>query len=685
MPVWWHAPVIEFMSDPKSIEPVEHTPTLIADTRSSSEQQLLFGLPRLLLPLLIGTVIAFSILTIQRERQGERQALSDGVRLAEQNFRTHLTNGVELLTTVGQEFAVRDYSRAQFQVRSRQSLRNTPMLVALTWYWTDGTVQGDYALVADPVHAQRIASSEMKVLLTRTNASGRATYSETYGGNDQDLKFDIAVPIAAGQEFSGFVVGTVSINNMMQSLVPSWYSEKYRLDILDRNGEVVVSNSSALPEGSHASFSVPFDPPGQGMTLRAMSFARNNQQPLLYAMVIALALMTGAIAWSVSSLRRYVRERNRAQQQLKASLAFQKAMEESLTVGMRARDLQGRILYVNSAFCKMTGFDREELVGTLPPHVYWSPELTEESFAAFNRVIAGDIEKNGSEFQFRRKNGESFTALVYEAPLVDAEGKHFGWMGSVIDVTERKRAEETARVQQEQLQHTARVVTVGELASSLAHELNQPLAIINSYATGGVNRLKTRSDSADLLPAFERIAEQATRAGKIINWVHEFVKRRNPERAECDLNVIVERAVMMLASSSTKSNVRIHRVLHSNLPRVMGDRVMLEQVLVNLVRNAIEAVGDVDADRRDITITTRPLDTQVMLTVEDTGPGVAADLQHRLFEPFSSTKDKGMGMGLNVSKSIVEQHIGRLWFEPNPVGGARFCVSLPVQGRGQHP
>jgi two-component system, LuxR family, sensor histidine kinase DctS len=283
-----------------------------------------------------------------------------------------------------------------------------------------------------------------------------------------------------------------------------------------------------------------------------------------------------------------------------------------------------------------------------------------------------------------RSKKTAFTALVYEAPLVDAEGKHFGWMGSVIDVTERKRAEETARVQQEQLQHTARVVTVGELASSLAHELNQPLAIINSYATGGVNRIKARSDSADLLPAFERIAEQATRAGKIINWVHEFVKRRNPEHAECDLNTIVDRAVTMLVNSSRQSNVRIQRALHEGLPLVIGDRVMLEQVLVNLVRNAIEAVNEVDVERREITISTRPLEGQVLLTVDDTGPGVPSELQARLFEPFSSTKNKGMGMGLNVSKSIVEQHIGRIWFEPNPAGGARFCVSLPVASAHAH-
>ncbi len=652
---------------------------LTKEVGAAATPRWLFTLPRIMLPLLIATVTAFAIFTIQRERQTETQALADGALWAEQNFRTNLASFSEVLSTLGQEFAVRDYNDAQFKVRARQSLRNTPAMLAVSWFWLDGTPQGNYAFIADPSHTQRLNSDLMKANLKRANLAGRATYSETYGGGDQDLKFDIAIPIAAGQEFSGFVVGTVSINNMMQSLVPGWFSEKYHLDVVDQQGAIVVSNTALpLPNGTPR-YSVPFDPPGNGLSLQAASYSKGGTNTLLYLMVIAMACMAALITWSVSQLRQHVRERLRAERQLKESLAFQNAMEESLTTGMRARDLVGKIIYVNTGFCKMTGFSRDELVGTTPPHPYWAPELTDESFAAFKRVMAGDLEKNGVELMFQRKTGERFMAWVYEAPLVDAEGQHFGWMGSVVDITERKRAEETARVQQEQLQHTARLVTVGEMASSLAHELNQPLAVINSYATGGINRLKSRQEPSDLLPAFERIAEQANRAGKIINWVHEFVKRRTPEHTECDVNSIISRALSMLTTNARRLDVHIIRELASSLPKAHGDRVMLEQVVVNLARNAIEAMSETSPDTRVLVVKSELKDESIFISFSDRGSGISEQQLIKLFEPFHSTKPRGMGMGLNISKSIIEQHFGRLWYEPNPGGGSRFFVSLPLQ------
>jgi two-component system sensor histidine kinase DctS len=165
-------------------------------------------------------------------------------------------------------------------------------------------------------------------------------------------------------------------------------------------------------------------------------------------------------------------------------------MEDSLDTGMRARNLDGEITYVNPAFCRMVGWSTDELVGRRPPMPYWADDFLDETRLMHDRVLAGDGPSDGFELKFKRRNGEVIDVLIHETPLIDANGKHFGWMGSMVDITERKRAEEIARQQQERLQATSRLVAVGEMASSIAHELNQPLAAISSYCTAATNLLR---------------------------------------------------------------------------------------------------------------------------------------------------------------------------------------------------
>ncbi len=198
---------------------------------------------------------------------------------------------------------------------------------------------------------------------------------------------------------------------------------------------------------------------------------------------------------------------------------------------------------------------------------------------------------------FMRKNGERFHALVYEAKLIDGNGKHTGWMASVLDITERKRAEELARQQQEQLQFTSRLVTMGEMASTLAHELNQPLAAIASYNTGCLNLLANgQAQPGDLQPALEKIGAQAQRAGKIIRRVHDFVRKSEPKRAPCQLGEIIEDCVGFIEAEARKHHVRIECDTPPALP-VLADRLMLEQVLLNLMRNGMEAMAATPHER----------------------------------------------------------------------------------------
>ena len=171
-----------------------------------------------------------------------------------------------------------------------------------------------------------------------------------------------------------------------------------------------------------------------------------------------------------------LRPETAAEAALRNEHAFRKAMEDSVQAGLRARDLEGRITYVNPAFCAMVGWSAEELTGRMPPMPYWVDEEMEATRALHDRILAGEGPRRGFEVPFRRRNGEMFPVLIHEAPLIDANGRQTGWMSSVIDISDQKRAEELARQQQERLQSTARLITMGEMASSLAHELNQPLA-----------------------------------------------------------------------------------------------------------------------------------------------------------------------------------------------------------------
>jgi len=298
-------------------------------------------------------------------------------------------------------------------------------------------------------------------------------------------------------------------------------------------------------------------------------------------------------------------------------------------------------------------------------------------------VLDGKAPPDGFEITFRRKDGECFQALIYEAPLIDSKGQHTGWMASVLDVTERRRAEELARLQQEQLQFTSRLVTMGEMASTLAHELNQPLAAIASYNTGCLNLLATDDfDMRDIRQAMEKLGVQAQRAGRIIRRVHDFVRKSEPKRAPCALGEIIEDCIGFIEAEARKRHVQIVADLPS-LPPVLADRLMLEQVLLNLIRNGMEAMTNTPGAYRMLRISAEPREGEVMLAIADNGCGIAPEVREKLFTAFFTTKPEGMGVGLSICRSIIEFHRGRLWAEDNPRSptgsGTIFHFTLPLE------
>lgn len=259
-------------------------------------------------------------------------------------------------------------------------------------------------------------------------------------------------------------------------------------------------------------------------------------------------------------------------------------------------------------------------------------------------------------------------------------------MGVATDITDRKQMEQVAREQEERLARTSRLITMGEMASTLAHELNQPLAAIANYSMGCATRLETGNyRREELLAAMRKAGAQAERAGHIIRRIRDFVRKSEPRRAPVSLAEVMEDALGIAELNSRKAGVELVVDVPAGLPLVSADRIMVEQVVLNLIRNGVEAMAGTRPSERVLNVAVRPVAGRMMqVSVADHGHGIGQeDLEH-LFKPFFSTKAEGMGMGLNICRSIIEFHGGRLWVEPNPVGGTIFHFTIPMETAREH-
>ena len=365
-------------------------------------------------------------------------------------------------------------------------------------------------------------------------------------------------------------------------------------------------------------------------------------------------------------------------------------MEDSLVTGLRARDLKGQTTYVNPAFCQMVGFSAEELEQSAPAP-YWPSALIDEYAQRQAIRLAGNVPpREGFESVFMRKDGSLFPVLIIEAPLINAQGVQTGWMSAFLDISEQRRVEELSRASQERLQATARLATVGEMASLLSHELNQPLAAISGYATGSVNLLRDARASSgeamsaldhDLEGAMQRIAEQAGRAGKVIKSVHDFVRRRDNPREAVSAQALFDAVLPLVNLQARKLSVRVQTQVEDNLPLVVCDRTMIEQVLLNLTRNAMQSMDVPHIVERNLVMRVgraagRARDRWLSFVVADGGIGIAPEVQQQLFKPFFTTRAEGMGLGLSLCRTVIEQHGGALVFAPNSPQGTVFTFTL---------
>lgn len=615
-----------------------------------------------------------------------------------------------------------------------------------------------------------------------TRDSRAAVYTKPILGKPNII--EIHVPILRKNQFRGDLVAILPLESLLNYPAYKNYSEMYQLSIIDGNNRMVASNITTNLKKPKLQEEVNLYPPGQGLKLRATLY-RTNSELLSNMLVWIVVGLSVVIVWSFVLLLRHAKLRNTAEERLIQETKFRRAMEDSMVTGMRAIDLQGKITYVNPAFCKMTGFHEHELINTRPPFPYW-PDNSEEQQKYIDLILAGQAPSKGIQVQVQRKDGSQFTARLYVSALIDRDGTQNGWMTSMVDITEpkrireelaaahrrfvrileeldaavsvrtpestddefifvnrlhrewfsqssppslvksdqhkntdflpfewlnsqsqrwfevrrrtiswvdgtivimqvttdittRKEAEEMSRQQLEKLQFTSRLITLGELASSLAHEINQPLAAISNYNTGSVNRLKAgKVTPEELLPVLEKVTIQAQRAGDVIRRIREFVKQQAPNRTPCQIKKIVDDAVGFSQLEARRRSARIEQYIQDPNLLVLADSVLVEQVLMNLIKNGLEAMNQNAIEHRQIEIRVKTTDLLVRVEVRDHGTGVPESIRDRLFESFFTTKSEGMGMGLNICRTIIEYHQGQLWMEPAEEQGSLFIFTLPL-------
>jgi two-component system sensor histidine kinase DctS len=636
-------------------------------------------LPYLALALFLLLIAALVWLTRLHDEESQRATLISDVLWMEQNLQFHLDRNATQLAQIGPELVAAGIS-AQTDARLRQMIRTDSGLVRIIWLDGEGRALGAMPpLGEDHLIGEATGAVPARAIFRLARSIGRPVYGPAYEAAGGGHHFEVYVPTYTDAGLLGVTVGVYSLQDLIARELPWWFSERYRVSVLDADGREIAAKSKVVTLSDRQRYTMAFDPPGHGLLLQITAYQHEARWiPLL--IIASIVLLAGIIVWSIWQLRLQLARRQAAEQALRGETQFRKAMEDSLLTGLRARDLDGRISYVNPAFCRMVGYGADELIGRTPPMPYWDPDHIERTLEIHDQILAGQAPREGVELRLRRKDGEPIDTMIFEAPLIDAEGRHTGWMGSMLDITEQKRARELARQQEERLQATSRLITMGEMASTLAHELNQPLAAIASYNSGCLNRLADgEADVRELQEIHDRIARQARRAGEIIRRVHDFVRRSEPKREPLELNTVIRESVGLLEADIRKRRMRVETALAERLPEIAADPVMIEQVIVNLVRNGIDAMADNPRERRTIRITTSEEGGHLIVRVADQGPGIAPETARRLFEPFFSTKSEGMGMGLNICRSIAELHHGRLGFEANPAGGTLFILSLPIE------
>ncbi|MDE2092780.1 MAG: PAS domain S-box protein [Burkholderiales bacterium] len=789
---------------------------------------------------LAAIILAFWYLR-NEEFEREQETVKRDTEIAQTQIRLHLIENQEQLVRIAREVVTRAIDHDQFVAQAATFTRERPEITNLVWVNAARALKASYSATSFPADGGATSddtpaslptagkNGPPEVAFRAARTQRQPVYSSAFVDAFGNAVFQVQVPLLERSGFAGVLIAEYSIESLMRRQVPKEVSTRHAITLLDDRGHVFASTITPMPgtKATHPSivYQLPLAPAANGLILRGQGYRTSIGliSNTLFWMVAALSVLT---VWMLLGTWRHMRRRLQMQSALISETNFRRAMENSMLTGMRAMDTEGRITYVNPAFCAMTGFSEAELVGRKPPLPYWPPDRLEENARLLQQELHGRSPAGGIEVKVMRKDGSLYDARMYVSPLIDPKGVQTGWMTSMTNITDAKRirdqlsasherfttvlegldaavsvlsvhqgellfanrsyrlwfgadsqghallagaeagtpylaeiddsvdnfgglptqelteagsdsrevfieplqkwfevrarylqwtdgrlaqmliatditarrsAEALAASQADKAQVTSRLVTMGEMASSVAHELNQPLTAITNYCNGIITRVNNNAIAKDdLIAALEKTARQAQRAGQIIHRIRAFVKRSEPQRQRAQAHSIVEDAVDLAGIELRRRNVAIHTYVAQRLPPLLVDPILIEQVVLNLLKNAAEAIDNarLPPARRNIELRVVPRHTDeegdvIEFSVTDMGPGLAPEVIARMYEAFFSTKTDGLGIGLSLCRSIIESHRGRIkaqnLYNGETPAGCRFSFTLPVESSRTEP
>jgi PAS domain S-box-containing protein len=791
-------------------------------------------------------------LSEQESKQSET-SFSRDIAFAAQRIQVNLDENEEEFLVLSKSLPVVILGKTgnEFYRSASQSLNKHPEILQIQSISSDfGQVMSYPNLYEDNETIDADAAEILKKGLQSTLKAALASGHGQYGSimhlehlSPRDVTKDRAVVFWYVQPSDRFTEQThtiavlYSLPLIVKKIIPADILSKHRFSVIDAaNNNLYTLNDRNLSK-THTTHQIRLTKLPDNLVLQAESYPLPSN--LTYQMLIWLVIgLCSYVIWSFWSIWRQMRYRQDIQRNLIKETTFRRAIEDSMPIGLRVHDPDGRITYVNPAFCKMVGWSAEELIGLKPPFPFWTDDEESINTKKLSAIFQTGVSvSRGIEATITSRLGQKIAVRNFVSPLVDQKNKQTGWIATLVDISEPKRireelaiaqerfitvleglstgicvvnpktsellftnnlyremfanlpnahqlllgseavteddmqldldivdgfaglpsaaltpilgdshemqlveqgnwfevsrrfipwtdghlakllitsditekrmARENLRVEEERLQFSSRLTTMGEMASSIAHELNQPLAAINNYCMGVMNRLRAKQDpqiNTEIIPALEKISTQSLRAGTIIQGIRSFVKRSSPQRQSYSLEKIILQSVELAEIEANRHGISIKKTIHPNLPDCFVDPILIEQVIINLLKNAIdsmrmtyprsrrgklapiEIIADLENDIQ------QPM---LRIRVVDTGSGIDEKHLKQIYEPFFSTKDEGMGMGLNICRSIIESHEGRLWGENNaqnqkiasdidtltgsPALGCTFTILLPLE------
>ena len=572
-----------------------------------------------------------------------------------------------------------------FATKSAAILSEASALTNIEWFDVNGVLLNKaVGVFKNATQAPVTRSMLEEQAITNAHTQNIGFSVGTFLMNDGDYEITVVRPVFnSANQLSGFIACQYSLRTLFGRVMPTWFTGKYYTSVYDRNERIYSTENGKL---EHFDALSPITQRemhiGNVALLMKAQLRPDNQMWVMRALFLGLAFLMLLLLVSLVALVLDMRRRRRTEKQLAVQNSLRQAIEASLSVGIRGHLIDGTIIYVNPSFCKMIGYTEEEVLNIPPPLPYLPKEESLKVMAARDELLkTGELEVM-VEVKMRKKNGEMIDTIMRGGPMFDENHVQTGWITSVEDVTVRKRLEEFQANEQKRLENVNHLISMGEMASSIAHELNQPLSAISGYATGLSNYIQKDDKVLSrerLIDVTEKIRRQAERAANVTRRVQQFAKQQSIAPTHIAVPELIEQVIefMELELRQKKCAITNHSK-NQSLPSVYIDNTMAQQILINIIRNAIDAMVDSGVEERRIEIYVERYSAHhLVIGIFDTGPGVPADKLETIFDAFYTTKTQGVGIGLNICRTMIESNGGRLWAKADANGGA-FYLTIPM-------